>query len=65
MDLTEALDFVREHRRACSPLRSVTAARSCRTSMYAVGDDGVIRISITADRAKYTNLSVIHAPRCT
>ena len=56
MELTDALDFVRAHTRGVL----VTQKRGGRPQLsnvaYAVGDDGVIRISITADRAKYRNL---------
>jgi len=56
MDINTALDFAR-------PLRNgvlTTTKRDGRPQLsnitYAVGDDGVVRISITADRAKYVNL---------
>jgi PPOX class probable F420-dependent enzyme len=56
MELTDAMDFVRQHRRGVL----VTQKRDGRPQLsnvgYAVGDDGVVRISITADRAKYRNL---------
>ena len=56
MELEHALAFVREHRRGIL----VTIRRDTRPQMsnimYGVSDDGVVRISITADRAKYHNL---------
>ena len=56
MELATALPFVREHRRGVL----VTQRRDGRPQLsniaYYVGDDDVIRISITADRAKYRNL---------
>jgi len=55
MDLTDSLDFVRRHRHGLL----VTIRRNGRPQlsniMYHVDDDAVIRISITADRAKYHN----------
>jgi PPOX class probable F420-dependent enzyme len=61
MDLADAMAFVRSHRRGVL----VTEKRDGRPQLsniaYWVGDDGVIRISITADRAKYKNLQ--RAPR--
>jgi PPOX class probable F420-dependent enzyme len=56
MELTDAMEFVRSHRRGVL----VTEKRDGRPQLsniaYWVGDDGVVRISITADRAKYRNL---------
>ncbi|HEX4866139.1 MAG TPA: PPOX class F420-dependent oxidoreductase [Acidimicrobiales bacterium] len=56
MDLATALGFARNHRRGVL----VTLKRDGRPQLsnivYAVGDDGVVRVSITADRAKYQNL---------
>ncbi|MGQ0831175.1 MAG: PPOX class F420-dependent oxidoreductase [Microthrixaceae bacterium] len=57
MDLTQALSFVRDHRRGVL----VTQKRDGRPQMsnivYGVDDAGVVRISITADRAKTKNLA--------
>jgi PPOX class probable F420-dependent enzyme len=57
MELATALDFARTHGRSVL----VTLRRNGRPQlsnvMHAVGDDGVIRVSITADRAKYHNLA--------
>src|SRR5205823_14770053 len=56
MDLSQAVGFAREHRRGVL----VTMKRDGRPQLsniaYAVGDDGVIRISVTDDRAKTKNL---------
>lgn len=56
MDLAHALTFVRDHRRGVL----VTQRRDGRPQLsniaYHLGEDDVIRISITADRAKYKNL---------
>lgn len=57
MELATALDFARTHGRSVL----VTLRRNGRPQLsnviHAVGDDGVIRVSITADRAKYHNLT--------
>jgi len=57
MELTNALDFARDQPHSVL----VTLRRNGRPQlsnvMHAVGDDGVIRVSITADRAKYHNLA--------
>src|SRR5688500_7730037 len=56
MELTAALDFARAHRRGVL----VTLKRDGRPQLsnvaYALGTDGVVRISITEDRAKTKNL---------
>ena len=56
MHLDRALSFARQYRNGVL----VTLKRDGRPQLsnitYLVGDDGVIRISITADRAKYVNL---------
>jgi PPOX class probable F420-dependent enzyme len=56
MELTDAIAFARDHKRGVL----VTQKRDSRPQLsnvaYVVGDDGLIRISITADRAKYANL---------
>ena len=56
MDLTTALEFASQHQRGVL----VTIRRNGRPQLsnilHVVGDDGVIRISITADRAKYHNV---------
>jgi PPOX class probable F420-dependent enzyme len=56
MELNDAVDFARTHQRSVL----VTLRRNGRPQlsnvMHAVGDDGVVRVSITAERAKYHNL---------
>jgi PPOX class probable F420-dependent enzyme len=55
MELSDALAFVRSHRNGVL----VTQKRDGRPQMsnivYAVSDDGTIRVSVTADRAKARN----------
>ena len=56
MELTDAMDFAREHRRGVLVTQKRDGRPQLSNVAYAVGDDGVVRISITADRAKYRNL---------
>ena len=56
MELTDAMDFVRSHRRGVLVTQKRDGRPQLSNIAYAVGDDGVIRISITAGRAKYGNL---------
>ena len=56
MEITDAMDFVRSHRRGVLVTQKRDGRPQLSNIAYAVGDDGVIRISITADRAKYANL---------
>lgn len=56
MELTDAMDFVRSHTRGVLVTQKRDGRPQLSNIAYAVGDDGVIRISITADRAKYRNL---------
>ena len=56
MELTDAMDFIRGHRRGVLATQKRDGRPQLSNIAYAVGDDGVIRISITADRAKYGNL---------
>jgi PPOX class probable F420-dependent enzyme len=56
MEITDALDFVRDHKRGVLVTQKRDGRPQLSNIAYAVGDDGVIRISITADRAKYANL---------
>jgi PPOX class probable F420-dependent enzyme len=57
MELNDAIAFAGRHRRSVL----VTLRRNGRPQlsnvMHAVGDDGIVRVSITADRAKYHNLA--------
>jgi PPOX class probable F420-dependent enzyme len=56
MELTDAMDFVRSHKRGVLVTQKRDGRPQLSNIAYAVGADGVIRISITADRAKYKNL---------
>ena len=56
MEISDAIEFVRSHRRGVLVTQKRDGRPQLSNIAYAVGDDGVIRISITADRAKYTNL---------
>ena len=56
MELTDAIDFVRSHRRGVLVTQKRDGRPQLSNIAYAAGEDGVIRISITADRAKYKNL---------
>jgi len=56
MELTDAIDFAREHRRGVIVTQKRDGRPQLSNVAYWIGDDGVIRISITADRAKYRNL---------
>jgi PPOX class probable F420-dependent enzyme len=57
MDLTKALDIARGGRRGVLVTQKADTRPQLSNIAYAVGDDGVIRISITADRAKAKNLA--------
>jgi PPOX class probable F420-dependent enzyme len=68
MELPEAVDFARTNTHSVL----VTIRRDGRPQLsnvlHHVGDDGVVRISVTADRAKYHNLlrepwSALHVTR--
>ena len=56
MEISQALDFVRQRHFGCWPRSAATAGRSCRTSPTRSVDDGVITVSITDSRAKTQNL---------
>ncbi|WP_167478313.1 PPOX class F420-dependent oxidoreductase [Nocardia arthritidis] len=56
MDITTALDFAREQRRSVLTTIRRNGRPQLSNVLHVVGDDGIIRISITADRAKYHNL---------
>jgi PPOX class probable F420-dependent enzyme len=57
MDLSTALSFVREHRNGVLVTQKRDGRPQLSNIIYAVGEDGVVRISITADRAKAKNLA--------
>jgi PPOX class probable F420-dependent enzyme len=56
MELTDAMDFVRSHKRGVLVTQKRDGRPQLSNIAYWVADDGVIRISITAGRAKYKNL---------
>ena len=55
MELSEALDFVRSHRNGVLVTQKRNGRPQLSNIVYAVVGD-VIKVSITAERAKYTNL---------
>ena len=56
MELNDALAFARTHRQSVLVTLKRDGRPQLSNVMHAAGDDGVIRISITAERAKYHNL---------
>jgi PPOX class probable F420-dependent enzyme len=56
MELTEALAFAGDHKQAVLVTMRANGLPQLSNVLYACSDDGLIRISITADRAKYANL---------
>jgi PPOX class probable F420-dependent enzyme len=56
MDLTTALAFAREHRNAVLTTLKRDGRPQLSNITYALGDDGVFRVSVTATRAKYKNM---------
>ena len=57
MELADALTFAREHKNAVLTTIRSNGRPQLSNIIYTVSDEGVIRISITADRAKYKNLA--------
>ena len=57
MELTDALDFARSQKRGVLVTLKRDGRPQLSNILYAVDADGVFRISITADRAKYWNLT--------
>ncbi|WP_421120892.1 PPOX class F420-dependent oxidoreductase [Aquihabitans daechungensis] len=55
MEITDALAYVRQHQKGVLLTLKSDGRPQASNIMYGVGDDGVIRISATADRAKSTN----------
>jgi len=55
MELDNALAFVRDHRHGVLITLKADGRPQLSNIAYAVGDDGVIRISVTAGRAKTAN----------
>ncbi len=56
MEITDALDYARSRRNGVLVTQKRDGRPQLSNISYAVGDDGLVRISITADRAKYRNL---------
>ena len=55
MELADALDYVRQRQQGVLLTLKASGRPQASNIMYGVGDDGVIRISATADRAKAAN----------
>lgn len=56
MDVSNALDFARTTRQSVLVTVRSNGLPQLSNVLHAIGDDGIIRISVTADRAKYKNL---------
>ena len=56
MELAEALSFLRQHQRGVLITRKRDGRPQSSNIAYAVGDDDVVRISVTDGRAKTANL---------
>ena len=56
MDLDTAIAFARDRKDGVLLTLKRDGRPQSSNVIYAVGDDGVVRVSITADRAKYKNL---------
>jgi PPOX class probable F420-dependent enzyme len=56
MELSRAIDFARTHRRSVLVTMRGDGLPQLSNVLHAVDDQGLIRISTTADRAKYANL---------
>jgi PPOX class probable F420-dependent enzyme len=56
MELSSAVDFARATRRSVLTTIRRSGRPQLSNVLHVIGDDGIIRISITADRAKYHNL---------
>ncbi|MEV2223199.1 PPOX class F420-dependent oxidoreductase [Nocardia vinacea] len=68
MEISSAVDFARTTKRSVLTTIRRNGRPQLSNVLHVVGDDGVIRISITADRAKYHNLvrdpwAAIHVTR--
>lgn len=55
MEISAALDYIRQRQRGVLLTLKADGRPQASNIMYGVGDDGVIRISATADRAKSAN----------
>lgn len=56
MELTDALAFARSNRQGVLVTQKRDGRPQLSNVIYAVDDAGLVRVSITADRAKYRNL---------
>ena len=56
MDISEALDFIRERHHAVLATHKRDGRPQLSNITYFLGDDGIIRISVTESRAKTKNL---------
>ncbi len=56
MDLDDALARIRDHHSAVLATQRANGRPQLSNVSFALGDDGLIRVSITSDRAKYRNL---------
>jgi PPOX class probable F420-dependent enzyme len=56
MDIADALAFASVNRRGVLATQKRNGRPQLSNVTHAVGDDGVVRVSITADRAKFVNL---------
>lgn len=56
MELSEALEFARTHPRSVLTTIRRNGRPQLSNVLHAVGEDGLIRVSITGDRAKYFNV---------
>ncbi|MEV6431175.1 PPOX class F420-dependent oxidoreductase [Nocardia sp. NPDC051463] len=68
MELSSALDFARATKRSVLTTIRRNGRPQLSNVLHVIGDDGIIRISVTADRAKYHNLvrdpwAAIHVTR--
>jgi PPOX class probable F420-dependent enzyme len=57
MDLADALAFARQNRQGVLVTQKRDGRPQLSNILYALGDDGVVRISITAERVKARNLA--------
>jgi PPOX class probable F420-dependent enzyme len=57
MELDKALAFARDHRQAVLTTIRSNGRPQQSNVLYVIFDDGLIRVSITTDRAKYRNLT--------
>ena len=56
MDLATAADFARTHRQSVLVTMRGDGLPQLSNVLHNVGDDGIVRVSVTAGRAKYHNL---------